>query len=124
MRKALLTKNKLGFIDGTLTLSSPLVSTPSTIHVWIRCDNMVGTWLTNSVSPMIQASIFYEDTTMKIWIDLREWFSQRMVQESSTCRSKLQSFIKVKLLLLISLPNSKSFEINCRTIVPFLHVLV
>ena len=43
VRKALLTKNKLGFIDGTLTLSSPLVSTPSSVQVWIRCDNMVGT---------------------------------------------------------------------------------
>ena len=85
---------------------------------------MVGTWLTNLVSPKIQASIVYEDTTMEIWIDLREWFSQRMVQESSTCKSKLQSFIKVKLLLLISLPNSKSFGINCKTIVPFLHVPV
>ena len=31
VRKALLTKNKLGFIDGTLTLSSPLVSTPSNV---------------------------------------------------------------------------------------------
>ena len=30
--KALLTKNKLGFIDGTLTLSSPLVSTPSNVQ--------------------------------------------------------------------------------------------
>ena len=29
VRKALLAKNKLGFIDGTLTLSSPLISTPS-----------------------------------------------------------------------------------------------
>ena len=43
VRKALLTKNKLGFIDGTLTLSSPLVSTPSIVQAWIRCDNMVGT---------------------------------------------------------------------------------
>ncbi|KAL4612521.1 hypothetical protein ACB092_08G205900 [Castanea dentata] len=43
IRKALLTRNKLGFIDGTLTLSSPLVSTPSTVQAWIRCDNMVGT---------------------------------------------------------------------------------
>ena len=41
MRKALLTKNKLGFIDGTLTLSSPLVSTPSNVQAWIRC----ATWL-------------------------------------------------------------------------------
>ena len=32
VRKALLTKNKLGFIDGTLTLSSPLVSTPSNVQ--------------------------------------------------------------------------------------------
>ena len=31
VRKAFLTKNKLGFIDGTLTLSSPLVSTPSNV---------------------------------------------------------------------------------------------
>ena len=53
VRKALLTKNKLGFIDGTLTLSSPLVSTPSNVQAWIRCDNMVGTWLTNLVSPKL-----------------------------------------------------------------------
>ena len=32
VRKALLTKNKLGFIDGSLTLSSPLVSSPSTVQ--------------------------------------------------------------------------------------------
>jgi len=43
VRKALLTKNKLGFINGSLTLSSPLVSTPSVGQAWIRCDNMVGT---------------------------------------------------------------------------------
>ena len=56
VRKALLTKNKLAFIDDSLTLSSPLVSTPSTIQAWIRCDNMVGTWLTNLVSLKLQAS--------------------------------------------------------------------
>ena len=66
VRKALLTKNKLGFIDGTLILSSPLVSTPSNVQAWIRCDNMVGTWLTNSVSPKLQASIIYEDTALEI----------------------------------------------------------
>jgi len=77
VRKALLTKNKLGFIDGTLTLSSPLVSTPLAIQAWIRCDKMVGTWLTNSVSPKIQASIVYEDTTLEIWTNLRDKFSKK-----------------------------------------------
>ena len=66
VRKALLTKKKLGFVDGTLTLSSPLVSTPLNVQAWIRCDNMVGTWLTNSVSPKLQASIIDEDTALEI----------------------------------------------------------
>ena len=64
MRKALFTKNKLGFIDGSLTLSSPLVSTPSTVQAWIRCDNMMGTWLTNLISPKLQSSIIYEDIAL------------------------------------------------------------
>ena len=76
MRKALLTKNKLGFIDGTLTLSSPLISTPSSVQVWIRCDNIVGTWLSNSVSSKLQASIIYEDTALEIWTDLKNRFAQ------------------------------------------------
>ncbi|XP_075665179.1 uncharacterized protein LOC142634810 [Castanea sativa] len=76
MMKALLTKNKLGFIDGTLTLSLPLVSSPSNVQAWIRCDNMVGTWLTNSVSPKLQSSIIYEDTALEILNDLRNRFAQ------------------------------------------------
>ena len=74
VRKALLTKNKLGLIDGTLSL--PLVSSPSAVQAWIRCDNMVGTWLTNSVSPKLQSSIIYEDIALEIWNDLRNRFAQ------------------------------------------------
>ena len=77
VRKALLTKNKLGFINGTLTLSSPLVFTPSAVQAWIRCDNMVGMWLTNSVSPKLQANIIYEDTALGIWNDLRNCLAQQ-----------------------------------------------
>ena len=72
----MLTKNKLGFIDGTFTLSSPLISNPSSVQAWIRCDNMVGTWLTNSVSLKLQASIIYEDTALEIWNDLKNHFAQ------------------------------------------------
>ena len=76
MRKALLTKNKLGFIDVPLTFSSPLISTPSSVQASIRCDNMVGTWLTNSVSSKLQASIIYEDIALEIWNDLKNRFAQ------------------------------------------------
>ena len=43
MRKSLNGKNKLGFIDGSITISSPLVNSPTAIQVWIRADNIVGT---------------------------------------------------------------------------------
>ena len=43
VRKSLIAKNKLGFIDGSLTISSPLVNTPVAAQAWIRADNMVGT---------------------------------------------------------------------------------
>ena len=77
VRIVLLTKNKLGFNDGTLTFSSLLVLTHSATQAWIRYDNMVGTWLTNSVSPKISTSIVYENTALEIWNDLWDRFSQK-----------------------------------------------
>ena len=72
VRKSLIAKNKLGFIDASLTISSPLVNTPVAAQAWIHADNMVGTWIINSVSPKLQGSIIYRDTTLEIWTDLRD----------------------------------------------------
>ena len=69
-------KNKLGFIDGSITISSPLVNSPTTIQAWIRVDNIVGTWIINSVSSKLQGSIIYRDTAFEIWTELRDTFSQ------------------------------------------------
>ena len=37
---------------------------------------MVGTWLPNSVSSKLQASIIYEDIALEIWNDLKNHFAQ------------------------------------------------
>ena len=76
VRKSLIGKNKLGFIDGSITISSPLVNSLTAIQVWIRADNIVGTWIINSVSPKLQGSIIYRDTAFEIWTELRDTFSQ------------------------------------------------
>lgn len=76
MKKTLIAKNKLGFVNGSITLSSPLVKTPVAIDAQIRCDNMVGFWLMNAVSPQIQISIAYKDTTLEIQNDLKDTHSQ------------------------------------------------
>ena len=75
VRKSLIGKNKLGFIDGSITISSPLVNSPTNIQAWIRADNIVGTWIINSVSPKLQGSIIYRDTSFEIWTELRDTFS-------------------------------------------------
>jgi len=76
MRKSLIAKNKLGFINGSLTISSLLVNSPTAAQAWVRANNMVGTWIINSVSPKLQASIIYRDTALEICTNLRDTFSQ------------------------------------------------
>ena len=51
MKKALVAKNKFGFVNGSITLSSPLIKNPAAVNAWIRCNNMVGSWLMKAVSP-------------------------------------------------------------------------
>ena len=51
MKKALVAKNKFGFVNGSITLSSPLIKNPAAVNAWIRYNNMVGSWLMKAVSP-------------------------------------------------------------------------
>ncbi|XP_042067248.1 uncharacterized protein LOC121810552 [Salvia splendens] len=69
---ALLAKNKLVFVDGSILLPArdDLLYQP-----WIRCNSMVISWLRNSLSPQISSSIMYLDDAYAIWFDLKERFS-------------------------------------------------
>jgi hypothetical protein len=69
---ALRAKNKFGFVDGTLT--SP--KNKDDIPKWQRCNDMVASWILNSVSTEIRPSILYAETTAQIWTDLKDRFSQ------------------------------------------------
>jgi hypothetical protein len=56
MTMALSAKNKLCFIDGSLM--KPSVDAPE-FAAWNRCNNMVLSWILNSVSQEIASSIIY-----------------------------------------------------------------
>lgn len=73
VRLALNVRNKLGFINGTI--SKPLESDP-TYGSWSRCNDMVATWLLNSVSKPISASLLYMSTAAEIWNSLLNRFKQ------------------------------------------------
>ena len=74
MKIALSVKNKLGFIDGTIT--RPPATDGSLLHSWLRNNNIVIAWLLNSVSKEISKRILYSESAFEIWCDLRERFQQ------------------------------------------------
>lgn len=73
MRKALLNKNKICFIDGSLP--KPYRFDP-TFEAWEKCNNLVHTWIMNSVSPNIAHNILYIESAFTAWNRLKNRFSQ------------------------------------------------
>ncbi|XP_073062030.1 uncharacterized protein [Primulina eburnea] len=74
MRIALSVKNKLGFIDGSIP--KPADSEVNLLSAWVRNNNIVISWLLNSVSKYISASILFAESAEDIWIDLKDCFQQ------------------------------------------------
>jgi hypothetical protein len=72
MKIALIAKNKVSFINGTLPQSA--VSSADSF-VWSYCNNMLLSWIYNSVPKQIAASIIHIDTAEEMWHDLKDRFS-------------------------------------------------
>lgn len=74
MMMALRAKNKVGFVDGSL--EKPSSSSAAELQQWNRCNDMVKSWLLNSLSREIAPSVIYCDLALEIWAELKERFSQ------------------------------------------------
>lgn len=74
MQIALLVKNENGFIDGTL--HKPSSSDQSNYNAWMRNNKLVISWILNSVSKEISASIMFTKSAHDIWNDLKDRFQQ------------------------------------------------
>jgi len=73
VRMALNVRNKLRFIDGTIPKSP---ETHRDAGSWSRCNDMVATWLMNSVSKKIAQSLLFMSTAESIWKNLLARFKQ------------------------------------------------
>ncbi|XP_073022744.1 uncharacterized protein [Primulina eburnea] len=72
MTIALSVKNKIGFVDGSI----PKPDDPVLLVSWKRNNGIVASWILNSVSKEISASIIFTDSALDIWQDLKERFQQ------------------------------------------------
>ena len=70
---ALNIRNKLGFIDDTI-LKPPAHHRDS--GAWSRCNDMVSTWLMNSVSKKIGQCLLFMSSAESIWKNLMSRFKQ------------------------------------------------
>jgi hypothetical protein len=61
---------------GILLVIQPLNGSSASYGSWKRCDTMVLSWILNSLSKEISASVIYLDTSIEVWKDLNEKFSQ------------------------------------------------
>ena len=70
---ALSSRNKFGFVDGSIVEPD---SSSSLYNSWSRCNTTVLSWLTNSLSLDLKASVMYINNARDLWIDLKNRLSQ------------------------------------------------
>ena len=68
-------KNKLSFIDGTFP-TPDAEEDPQQYQQWIRSNNIVISWILNSVSKEITPTIIGYSTALEIGNDMKDRFKQ------------------------------------------------
>ena len=68
---ALNAKNKLGFLDHML-LPPAADADPQELTYWKRINDIVSSWILNSVSKEIASSIIFARSATAIWKDLND----------------------------------------------------
>ncbi|XP_040373173.1 uncharacterized protein LOC121052379 [Rosa chinensis] len=74
MRISLSAKNKTGFITGKIKEPNEVLN-PDEHALWQRCNDMVLSWILNSLEPEISDSVLSYGIPHAIWEDLRDRFS-------------------------------------------------
>ncbi|KAH9669827.1 retrovirus-related pol polyprotein from transposon RE2 [Citrus sinensis] len=93
MVRALNSKNKLGFVNGSIKVPSEETD-PEGYAIWSRCNDMVHSWIVNSCDPEIVDSVTYCPTAHEVWEDLYERFSQgNATHIAQADRQKLMQFL-------------------------------
>ena len=109
MTIALSGKNKLGFVDGTLT--QPIVSSPKH-KAWERANNVVMGWLFSSLDYSIVKTVLYRKSAREIWIELTNWYGLPSSARLFSIKEQLNkithsSDMSVEVLVIIDLKENR-----------------
>jgi hypothetical protein len=73
MCRALDTKNKFQFVDGSILV--PTLVDPNR-QAWERCNYLINSWIANWVCSKIVQSIVFIENVSDVWKELEECFSK------------------------------------------------
>ncbi|XP_073120340.1 uncharacterized protein [Henckelia pumila] len=90
MMIVLSSKNKLGFVNGSI--KQPDDSMPDLLSSWVCGNSIVVSWLLKSVFKEISASIIFSDCATDIWNDLRDRYQQSNGPRVFQLRTDISSF--------------------------------
>ncbi|XP_021888870.1 uncharacterized protein LOC110807883 [Carica papaya] len=89
-------KNKFGFVDGSI--AQPAETNPMAGALF-RCNNMVLSWLLNAMAKDIVDSLLYLDSARAVWVDFHDRFQQtntpRIFQLKQMMNSSMQGALNV-----------------------------
>jgi hypothetical protein len=120
MTIALSTKNKLMFIDGSLTKPSHL-NGPE-LRAWTRCNDTISYWIVNTVSKEINTSIIYINNCRDMWLSLKERFSPRNGPKTFQLQKSISSLTQDNLFVSSYFTKSSLFVMSLIATKHLLHV--
>ncbi|XP_070043059.1 uncharacterized protein [Nicotiana tomentosiformis] len=97
MEVSLLTRTKLGFIDGSITRDT---YGDNYVNLWDRCNAIVKSWIIHNVSRDLLSGVLFRSSAHAIWSDLRERFDKDLWDEYDSimpppvCCDKSKKFIE------------------------------
>ena len=83
-------KNKLRFIEGTITKPSPKDGEDTIeLQTWEIANSMVCSWILNVIKPKFRTSIAYVDTAKHMWTSLKKHCAVSNVPKIHQLNTKL-----------------------------------
>ncbi|XP_057720207.1 uncharacterized protein LOC130934680 [Arachis stenosperma] len=95
IRKALNAKRKLGFITGSVPQLDPTTE-PNKFENWQCVNDVVSTWILNSISKEIATSLVYTNSTTELWNDLKDRFQHGNSPRVFELKRNLMNLCKVR----------------------------
>jgi hypothetical protein len=89
MQHVLATKNKFRFVDGSIPIPR---EDDLNFIASERCNNLVHSWLINSMKPQVAESVVYIENAMDVWKDLKERYLQGDRVRVATLYQEISNF--------------------------------